>query len=418
MGQSTDVVIVGAGPYGLSVAAHLIARRVPLRIFGSPMQAWSAAMPQGMKLKSEGFATNLSDSDGKFTLGAYCAEQGIPYSDTGLPVQLDTFIGYGRAFQERFVPNLEDKVVKSLERTPEGFELRLDTGERVSARKVVLATGIRSFGVIPQELADLPKEYLYHSSDISDLAAFAGRELVIIGSGASAMDLAALARQQGATVSVVARRQVVKFQSPLGERSLYDRIRGPMTPLGPGWKSVLCTKAPLLFHVMPESFRVDVVRRYLGPAPAWFVRDQVEGRIPIMTGASVKKAWVENGRPHLLISQGEGREMRIAADYIIAATGYKVDVQRLDFLSSQIRSELRCADRAPALSMNFESSVPGLYFVGTASANSFGPMLRFVCGTGFTARRLSSHLRAFASRQSSVDNVGLEAGQGAKLPAK
>ncbi|WOJ91236.1 NAD(P)-binding domain-containing protein [Methylocapsa polymorpha] len=418
MASSTDVVIVGAGPYGLSIAAHLLARKVPLRIFGSPMQTWLASMPQGMKLKSEGFATNLSDPDRQFTLGAYCAEQGVPYSGTGLPVRLETFVAYGQAFQRRFVPNLEDKTVVSLERTPTGFELRLDDGERVAARKVVLAAGIRSFGYIPPELAGLPEEYLSHSADHSDLTRFAGRDVVVIGAGASAMDLAALLRQQGASVSVVARRSAVKFQSPLGPRTLYDKIRAPMTVLGPGWKSVLCTKAPLLFHMMPEAFRVDVVRRYLGPGPAWFVRDQVEERIPIVTGALVTEARVENDRAHLVLSHADGRTVGISADHIIAATGYKVDVRRLSFLSSQLQSELRRADQAPALSMNFESSVPGLYFVGTASANSFGPMLRFVAGADFTARRLSAHLSSSASHRSAMDDVPMRSRQPTKVSAE
>lgn len=84
---------------------------------------------------------------------------------------------------------------------------------------------------------------------------------------------------------------------------------------------------------------------------------------------------------------------------MIAATGYKVDLNRLRFLGPDMRSRLRCADRAPILSRDFESSVPGLYFVGAAAANSFGPMLRFAFGAGFTSRRLSRHLAASAARK-------------------
>jgi thioredoxin reductase len=418
MAPPTDVAIIGAGPYGMSIAAHLLARRVDLRIFGSPMQAWVTSMPHGMKLKSEGFATSLSDPKRRFTLGAYCAEQNIPYSDTGLPVPLETFAAYGQAFQRRFVPNLEDKTVISLERSPAGFEMHLDDGERVAARRVVVATGIGSFGYVPPELAGLPEESLSHSADHSDLTHFAGRDVVVVGAGASAMDLAALLRQQGASVTVVARRSVVRFQTSLGPRTLGDKIRAPMTALGPGWKSVLCTKAPLLFHIMPEAFRLDVVRRYLGPAPAWFVRDQVEGHIPIITGAKIDEVRAENGRAHLVVSQANGCTMHISADHIIAATGYKVDVRRLSFLSGQIQSDLRCADQAPVLSRNFESSVRSLYFVGTASANSFGPMLRFVHGADFTARRLSAHLSASALQRPATTHGHLKSSETTKVSAK
>src|SRR5580692_9850358 len=112
-----NTAIIGAGPYGLSVAAHLRRSGVPFRIFGRPMDSWRAHMPKGMSLKSDGFASNLSDPDDRFTMEKFCAERGIPYAHTGIPVKLDTFTEYGLAFQERVVPELEDKMVASIERS-------------------------------------------------------------------------------------------------------------------------------------------------------------------------------------------------------------------------------------------------------------------------------------------------------------
>src|SRR5215467_389452 len=99
-----DVAIVGAGPYGLSVAAHLRRRRSSFRIFGTSMHTWRHRMPAGMHLKSEGFASNLSDPDEQFTLRRYSFERGLPYQDIGYPVPLETFIEYGLEFQRRLVP--------------------------------------------------------------------------------------------------------------------------------------------------------------------------------------------------------------------------------------------------------------------------------------------------------------------------
>jgi cation diffusion facilitator CzcD-associated flavoprotein CzcO len=89
--KMSDVAIIGAGPYGLSLAAHLRARGVDFRIFGKPMQTWLEHMPKGMRLKSEGFASSLYDPDSKFTLAAYCKERGLAYADTGMPIPLETF---------------------------------------------------------------------------------------------------------------------------------------------------------------------------------------------------------------------------------------------------------------------------------------------------------------------------------------
>ena len=56
-----EVAIVGAGPYGLSLAAHLHDRQIDFQIFGKPMEFWRDHMPKGMHLKSDGFASNLYD---------------------------------------------------------------------------------------------------------------------------------------------------------------------------------------------------------------------------------------------------------------------------------------------------------------------------------------------------------------------
>jgi thioredoxin reductase len=377
------------------------------------MQTWRESMPIGMKLKSEGFASSLSDPGSELTLEKYCQMNGIPYAHTGLPVKVDLFADYGNAFQKRFIPDLERKLVISVETNTNRFDLRLDNGEMLAAHRVVVASGIRAFDYIPPELRDLPKELITHSAAYGDAAHLAGRNVVVIGAGSSAADIAALLRASGAKPSILTRRTTVRFQTPLGERSLYEAIKAPMTGLGPGWKSVLCVKAPLLFHAMPETFRVDIVRRYLGPAPAWFVRDDVEGHVPYITQATITKAAATDKGVRLSIRHADGSARDVVADHVIAATGYRVDVDRLAFLGNKIRSSLRRADSSPALSRDFESSIPHLYFVGTASANSFGPMMRFAYGADYTARRLSRHLvselrHAGASRPKAFSTLGAE----------
>ena len=111
MSTTTDVAIIGAGPYGLSLAAHLAAANVSVRVFGQPMQFWRTNMPEGMVLKSEGFASNLWHPDGALTLRDFCADRGLPYKDSGLPIPVETFCAYGEAFQKRFVPMLDERPV-------------------------------------------------------------------------------------------------------------------------------------------------------------------------------------------------------------------------------------------------------------------------------------------------------------------
>jgi thioredoxin reductase len=396
-----DVVIIGAGPYGLSVAAHLAALGVTFRIFGSPMHTWLTQMPEGMRLKSEGFASTLYDPDRSFTLAKYCSLQGLPYADIGLPVPLDTFAAYGQEFQRRLVPGLEDKQVVGLDRDSVGFLIRLEDGDVIAARQVIVAVGISHFQFVPDVLADLSKEFVTHSSAHHAFDRFRGREVTVIGGGSSAADVAAALLRSGASPQIVARKPVFRFHDPPGPlpRPLMQRIRNPMTGLGPGWRSLLCTDAPLLFHKMPQRLRLEIVRRHLGPAAGWFVKDQLAGQIPFHLGWRLDQAKVKDGRVQLQLVNGDGATQTLETEHVIAATGYKVDLHRLAFLTPAVRSGIRSVEDTPILSSTFESSIPGLYFVGAASANSLGPVARFAFGAGFTARRLFKRFANSSARK-------------------
>jgi hypothetical protein len=388
---TVDIAIIGAGPYGLSAAAHLLPRGAEVRAFGFPMQTWREAMPAGMFLKSEPFASSLSDPEAELSLEKFYKSCNLPYAATGKPVPLSVFTRYGEEFQRKFVPDLHRQMVSSVETRSAGFNLRTEQGENVLARRVVIASGIRAFAYTPPELCSLPPALVSHSAQFGDATHLAGKDVLIVGAGSSATDIAVLLLKSGARVSLITRRDSIRFQSPLGERTLSEKVKAPMTGLGPGWKSVLCVKVPLLFHCMPEPFRLDVVRRYLGPAPAWFTKSELEGRVEHVLGVRLLGAEEQNGRVRLKLAT-DGGDLNVTGDHVVAATGYRVDIDRLSFLSDDIRGRLRRSGGAPALSWNFESSIPNLYFIGTSAANCFGPMLRFVYGTDYTAKRLANHL--------------------------
>jgi thioredoxin reductase len=397
-----ETAIIGAGPYGLSIAAHFRSRGIPFRIFGRPMDSWLAHMPKGMMLKSDGFASNIYDPDSKFTLKQFCAERGIEYADMGVPVRLATFGEYGLAFRDRMVPELEDKVVTGIERAADGFQLRLDDGEEVKARRVVLAVGITHFEHVPGNLANLPAQLLSHSYRHHDLTEFKGRSVAVLGAGSSAIDMAGLLRDADADVQLVARATSLKFHTapvPGKRRPWLQRMRHPDSGLGPGMRSRFFSDGAALFHYLPERLRVDLVRTTLGPSAGWFVKDKVMGRVPLELGCNVERAEIRNGKVHLHLRGLNGSTRELVTEHVIAATGYKVDVERLAFLNPAIRAKLKCVNGAPVLSTNFESSVPGLYFVGIAAANSFGPVMRFAFGAGFAAQRLTQAMAKLLARK-------------------
>lgn len=394
-----DVAIIGAGPYGLSIAAHLKAHGVDFRIFGSPMEFWLKHMPQGMYLKSEGFASSLYDPGTKFTLEVYCKERGLPYANIGVPVSLEIFTAYGKEFQKRFVPELEEKRVTSVQRSSPGFKVTLSAGEVLTANRVVVAVGLTHYAYLPPELAALHQGFLTHSSKYGALEQFNGREIAVVGAGASALDLAALLHQAGASVQVIARVPKIRFHDPPDNLnpSWLDSVRTPITGIGPGWKLFMFTNLPLVFRKMPEKFRLDKVRRILGPAPCWFIKEQVIGKVGFNLGVSIRRADIKNGRVNIELTDDGGTKKTLVVDHVIAATGYKPDVQRLPFLDSAILEGIQRVGQTPVLSSNFESTVRNLYFVGVTAANTFGPLLRFAYGAKFASPRIAKHLARTAS---------------------
>lgn len=395
-----DAAIIGAGPYGLSIAAHLQAEGIDFRIFGTPLRTWRAHMPRGMFLKSEGRASSLFDPMGLYSLKQHCAEEGVAYADYYKPVSLESFIEYGLAFQRRFVPAVEDVMVTALERRPSRFELHLASGEIVQARKVVVATGVAQAAYVPDELAALPKELCSHSSQHHALAQFQGKNVTVIGAGQSALETAALLHEAGAEVTLVARRPTLAWNElPTFEpRPIYQRVRRPMSPLGPGLGPWLYSNAPQWFRSLPRGVRIARVKKALGPAGAWWLKERVLDRVPTMLGYTLQGAEARGGQALLQLKAGNGERRQHATAHAIAATGYRFTLRSQGFLSEDLLSQLRSVQGSPVLSRHFESTLPGLYFTGLASAIQFGPVMRFLCGAGFTARRISRHIAGSAKR--------------------
>ena len=397
-----EIAIVGAGPYGLSIAAHLRHRGIPFRIFGPPMNTWLSHMPKGMLLKSDGFASNIYDPDGAYTLKRFCEERNLPYADMALPVRLETFSAYGLAFQDRMVPELEKKLVVGLERTEDGFSIQLDDSETCHARKVVLAVGITHFENLPSNLAHLQPQFVSHSARHREVEPFRGRNVVVLGGGASALDLAGLLHEAGANVQLIVRKSALSFHSKPATkpRPLWRRLRHPDSGLGPGMRSRFFASAPWAFQFLPERLRLEAVRRALGPSGGYFARDMVVGRVPLLLGYTLERAEVQGDRVHVHLRAADGTQKEVVTDHVIAATGYRVDLERLHFISADLRDQIRALNRTPILRSNFESSVPGLYFAGIAAANTFGPVMRFAFGAGFAARRIAHDLAKSVSRHS------------------
>ena len=388
------VCIVGAGPYGVSIAACLQFFGINFRIFGTSMHRWLSQMPERMVLKSESCASNLYDPTGHRTLAQYCTETGLPFPEYGTPVSRELFAQYAVAFQRTLVPGVEEVIVTSIDKLPQGFELRLSSGETLSAGKVIVATGLDCMAYIPEQLAQLPCELRSHSADCYEFSKFKNKEVIVIGGGQSALETAAILQEDGASAHLLARKPSL-FWNPLPttvRRSLYQRWRRPRNKYGDGLRPWAYDNMAGLFRYLPRQIRLKTVKTALGPAGAWWLKERVVGRLPVLLNQHIRGAETRGGRVALQIIDQNGREQELTADHVIAGTGYRFDLRKLPFLGENLKTHLRHEQQSPILSGNFESSVPGLYFAGLSSATSFGPAMRFVAGVPHPARRISLHL--------------------------
>ena len=393
--SNAATAVIGAGPYGLSVAAHLRGRGIPVRVFGDLMSSWRSHMPVGMCLKSTGDASSLSAPAPGYTLADYCAAQGRPPLAEFDVVPIELFIQYGEWFARQLVPEVEQEHVRSIERADGGFRLTLASGEEFGARSVVVASGLTGFAYVPPELAALVPDgpsatgLVSHSSQHRGLTQFAGRDVVVIGAGQSALEGAALLHESGARVQVLA-RGVARFGTPPKARTgLAARLPQPRSPLGPTWRIYPFSHAAPMFRYLPPATRLRLVRQVLGPLGAWWLTDRVRGQLEVLDGHRVLQATPDGGGVLLSVGRGDGSQVEVRADHVLAATGYRVDVDKLEFLAPGLRSQLRRTGGWPQLSGSFESSVPGMYFVGLPAASAFGPLMRFVCGARGASRRVS-----------------------------
>jgi cation diffusion facilitator CzcD-associated flavoprotein CzcO len=371
------------------------------------MQMWNE-MPRGVTLKSLGFATSIT-APGVPTFPEYCRAHGLEDYE---PIERRTFAEYGMQVQSEFVPYVEDTRVTDVRQVDDRFLLTLETGERVHARRVVVATGLHYLAHIPEVLAGLPTEYVTHTAHCNDMSALAGKDVVVVGGGASALETAVLLHENGSRVTVLARHSIsFGGRGPREwERPLLDRIRVPISSIGHGRDNWVLEHVPMLMHFMPAHKRLPFTRKHLGPASAWWLRDRAVGKVDMHQGTTIEEATLIDGKVTLRVKDAVDGERCIQADHVVAGTGYQPDVDRISFIAPELARMVARWDRAPRLDRHFQSSVPGLYFIGPIAAQSFGPLVRFVAGSSFMVRAVAGHLArpanplvALTRRMTSVD---------------
>lgn len=390
-----QVVIIGAGPYGLAAAAHLRAAGIELRIFGKAMEFWDRQMPEGMNVRSVWEACHIADPRRALTLDGYVAAEGVKIPQL---IPLTDFVNYGRWFQRCVAPDLDPRHITRVERTARGFCVTLDDGEQIFTQRVVVATGIGLFPRRPPQFSALPPELVSHTSQHKALGRFTGVAMAVVGGGQSALETSALLHEKGAGVQIITRQDHINWLGQKGQwlKSRRNPLRAlmyPPTDVGPpGLNQIVAN--PGLFRRLPVRVQQWVAHRSIRPAGSGWLRPRLR-EVPIHMSREVATATVAGSKVKLRLDDGSERTV----DHVLLATGYHVDVSRYTFLAPEMIEALDVLDGYPALTAGLESSVPGLHFLGAPAARSYGPLNRFVSGTGFAASALARYVARQAGSQ-------------------
>lgn len=413
--DTCDVAVLGAGPYGLSVAAHLRhSKLLDLRLIGEPMSFWQRHMPAGMLLRSPRVASHLSDPYRRFTLDAYEKTIENPFSvkvpasvtdsfvtrEMGKSVPLQDFVKYGHWFLRQANLPLDSRVVSLVEPVSQGFRLLFEDGNSLRAAKVVVAAGIAPFARIPKPLADLPACLVSHTSHHNDLGKFRDKEVLVIGGGQSALESAALLNEAGARVEVLVREAAMHWLR-IKRRWMHSKMAGWIfygsADVGPPGISLLVQR-PNLFRRLPRAIQDRWATRAICPAASCWLKART-ANVPIHTGRFVVRARPEGERVRVQLNGGSERVF----DHVLLGTGYRIDIARYRFLSSQLLEAIDRVAGFPVLDDGFETSLPGLHFVGAPAAWSFGPLMRFVAGTEFASPAVARRILHVKDRKPKIN---------------
>ena len=380
----TDLLIIGAGPFGVATSAYATHLGLDHVVVGEPMGFWKTHMPPGMLLRS---ASDWHlDATNVHTIEAYLRALKLTPADVE-PLSLDFYLGYCEWFmrQKAIVPRRQ--LVTRLDRirdATEGFEAQLDDGNVLRARRVVLAVGMANFANVPAAIAAmLPRGRYGHTCDIVDLARFAGQRVLIVGGRQSAFEWAALLAEAGAADVHLTYRH----DTPAFTESDWSWV--------PAVVERICTD-PRWYRGLPDEERTEFGRRLWG-----------EGRLKLEPWLAAR---IDRPNVHLwprsIIAACEQREdgsmmlvldrgPRVDADFVIFATGYRVDIGRVAFLAAgDLLSAIDTGDGYPALDEHFRTSVPGLYVTSMAASGDFGPFFGFTVSVRASARAIGDHLAA------------------------
>ncbi len=378
--HETDLLVIGAGPFGLAVAAQASHLGIEHLVVGRPMDFWRKNMPAGMYLRSA-CDWHLDPVD-IHTIDKFLEERRQTAKDVE-PLSLEFYLSYAKWFQQQKRITTLPLHIERVDVTNDRFTATTAAGDTIHARNVVIAPGFTHFTNIPAELKSrLPR--FVHTCDFVDFSTARGKRYLIIGGRQSAFEWAALLVEAGASAVYITHRH----DSPAFAVADWSWVNPMVDAIGDN---------PTWFRNLSQAEKDEVNHRLWAEGrlkvEPWLEARLDSNRVRVLPRTEVVKCVDKNGELSATLSDGE----TITCDQIILATGYKVDITRLPILAAgNILDQLETRNGFPVLDEHFQTSIKGLFITSMPATQDFGPFFAFTISVRVSAKLICE----------AVDNAG------------
>ena len=358
--QKTNILIVGAGPYGLSLANYLAYQKKDFIIVGKSMELWREHTFDNMDLRSDVATSTIIHPENKYSFENYCAKNGHSIEDLKGMLPVTTFRHYLNWCEKSYDFKVQKDYVVKVETKNGKFTSKLKSGVKIESEKIVFATGVAHHLNIPEEIKSNAKKSgskklkILHSYDTAGIAKLKKKNVLVIGAGQSAAESIDVLLQNSNSVDWHSRQKPIFFKEPLNI---------------PKWLFNIIVYSAWVVRAIPPA----ISKRLLSIFSATTITPNFQ---PMMEKLNQLKDLPDLSR----------------YDIIITATGYRYDIRTMDFIGKSILSQLKLRKQMPYVNSAFETSIKGMHFIGPIIEQYFGPAMKFMIGAHYAAPKLSSRL--------------------------